>query len=663
MRTVLAITIAILFFTTYSGIHLGADAIVNIPINISGGASANVGLTLAGSQSAYQIEIEKTGNGFRNIVRIHVVRFDKQPFKLIESTVTATVPRSAIQGIWYPSAPASSHEIMASDSSHALDGIADADYGIPYIASASSNLANVFAMGLGRQDLPVAITGRPNGGTYQFQLSVLAERTAASFDESFYISTDPSQNWFDTAADYANWVDGINNYQPLPISNRAYEPLYDAWYWAKDRVDDRLYLETAQLAAEAGFGTYLADAGWDTAAGEYEKWLNGRTGDYDPPPDKFNDLPATFDTIRSGDGLGISLWLQPFAIGRASARYSQTRDMHIHVPSGTKSGLGWLGLTYPPFALPSGRDLETVNLCPRHAPTQAYLKNLFGEMAAKYRPEGYWIDFIDGVSTYCSATHSHDDALFGDGLRTALDGIKNTILENNPDAVIQFRAKYANLNTKPFANVWQTEDSPGDFEGMRLNSIRLRPFSRGVVFAADQMYWPKTTSEETVAKFIATSVMIGTPAFGPDLLAAPPSTLDMLKSWLAFYRAHRDELANGRFSIFGQLKVPNQIVEAPDATFVYLRNLDFSELPVGGRTIYLINAMDSDDVAVRVRAGTGVYVVKVLDRYLAEGSDELRLETSPDGFIDIELPVQQGGMIVLSKTDGTEVSSLAFLTH
>jgi hypothetical protein len=109
------------------------------------------------------------------------------------------------------------------------------------------------------------------------------------------------------------------------------------------------------------------------------------------------------------------------------------------------------------------------------------------------------------------------------------------------------------LNIKSFAYIWQSGDSPGDFDQMRLNTIRLRPFSKGVVFAADQMYWDEGTPEAEVAKFIMTSVMIGVPAFGPTLIWSPPETLEMLRAWLRFYRDFRTELATGKFSPFGQL--------------------------------------------------------------------------------------------------------------
>src|SRR5439155_15532938 len=99
-------------------------------------------------------------------------------------------------------------------------------------------------------------TGTPADDEYEFALRVMTPHTGASFDERFYISNDTSSTWFDTAENYADWVDNYTGYQQFPISPHSYEPLYDTWYWSADRVNDDLYLKTAELASEVGAGMY-----------------------------------------------------------------------------------------------------------------------------------------------------------------------------------------------------------------------------------------------------------------------------------------------------------------------------------------------------------------------------------------------------------------------
>ena len=603
------------------------------------------------TNGVYRVQVTETDKPGGTVVRVMVTTISNDPFWVSGFSVSGRTARGSVQGVWCPSATPTATNVMTADPTNTITGFSDANYGIPYIAAVSANLGNAFAIGLGRQDLPVSITGRPIGGDYEFRLKATTARTVKIFDESFYVSRNSASTWFDGAADYAAWVDELNHYQPFPITATAFEPVYDTWYWSADHVDDRLYMETASLAADAGFGLFLADSGWDAPTGEYDKWLIGRTGDYNPPVDQFADLPTTFSTIRSEKKMGIELWLQPFAVGRESTRYAATRTEHIQIPNQQQNSLfGWIGLTVSPFALPLGQNLETVNLCPRVASTQIYIRNLFLEMNARYHPDAYWVDFIDGLASNCIAPHTHSSETFGEGLKRSLELMRRAARLNNPNVAVHFRAPYANLNTKAYASIWQSEDSPGNFDHMRLNSLRMRPFSKGVVVASDQMYWPSTTDEATVSRFIATSVMTGVPAMGPNLAESPDATLRMIKAWLAFYRRYQSDLVNGNFSIFGQLNVPNHKIEGQSRTFAYIRNLDFQEVPANTKNIVLVNATDGSHFSGRVRGPVTVrsYLVTVFNRFLETEPNRMRLRPDSNGVLDLNVAVQQGGLVVLS---------------
>jgi len=93
----------------------------------------------------------------------------------------------------------------------------------------------------------------------------------------------------------------------------------------------------------------------------------------------------------------------------------------------------------------------------------------------------------------------------------------------------------------------------------------------------------------------------------------------------------------------------NQKIGAGDSTFVYLRNLDFAELPVDGTNIYVVNATDGDHLSGSMRVGGQSYSVKVFDRFLGLETEDLQVHASPGGVIDINHAVQQGGMLVLSR--------------
>ena len=123
----------------------------------------------------------------------------------------------------------------------------------------------------------------------------------------------------------------------------------------------------------------------------------------------------------------------------------------------------------------------------------------------------------------------------------------------------------------------------------------------------------------------------------------------MIKAWMAFYRANQVAIATGRFSTFGQLAVPNHKIESPERTFAYIRTLAFSEVPAERRTIYLMNATGVDRFFGRVGARGGVrsYAVKVFNRYLSPEPGEMQAEVDSRGFLNLNVAVQQGGMVQL----------------
>ena len=626
---------------------------IHLGLNVSDSAlvPSRQGSSTIYTNDEFRIEVAEYASKPRSIVRVQIHHLTDSDFTLNGFSVRLKISKDSFAGIWFPGSDVSSKTMMSAGPERAFEGIADANFGIPYAGAVNSKGRTAAALGMGHQNMPVVLSGNPlDNGQYELELRVTATLTGKSLDERFYVSNDSSSTWFDTAANYTDWVDGYTGYKQFPISATAYEPLYDTWYWSGDRVNQDLYLKTAELAAEVGARLFLADSGWDAPNGEYDKWLLGKTGDYKPPADKFPNLPATFEQIRSRFGMGIDLWLQPFAVGRESERYASTKNMHIQIPMNFNSVIAWSGVTREPVASPIGGNLETVNLCPRLNTTVTYLKNLFAEMENQYKPQGYWLDFIDGMATYCVAGHRHTYSTFGDGFKRSLDAIKSTVLASNPNAIVHFRARYANLFTKSFANIWQSEDSPGSYDQMRLNALRLRPFSKGVVFAADELFWPIGTPDARIAKFIMTSVMTGVPAFGANLLYATESERAMLKAWLAFYQENREELVKGKFSPWGSsIEVPNHKIEGTSATYAYIRNLDSTELIAENNIVYLMNATNNTAMTqnVRLAAGSPAYTATILNRYLTTQPGTIRVTPNAAGLLTFRGAVEEGGIVIL----------------
>jgi hypothetical protein len=301
-----------------------------------------------------------------------------------------------------------------------------------------------------------------------------------------------------------------------------------------------------------------------------------------------------------------------------------------------------------------GNNLEDVNLCPRVSSTHQYLKALFTEMSRTYHPEAYWLDFIDGIPPYCVAAHQHDLPSFGAGLRRALDTIRTTLLSLEQEPVVQFRAQYANLNNKSFANVWQPFDAPNNFERMRLDTLRLRPFSKGVVFASDQLYWPNDADDETVARFVMSSVMSGVPSIGANLTELPEPVLDIVTNWMAFYHKYKTDLTTGRFQPFGSFQRPNHRIESEERLFVYVRSN--SRLLLSAREkeeIFLLNASNRSRITgAMLTQPEATYELQAFNRYLRPDGSPATIVANRRGIMDIDAVAEPGGFLALTRRRG-----------
>jgi hypothetical protein len=607
---------------------------INTPFTVE---SASDATTLSLINDQYRIEISQTSSSAHTVFHVELQSVSGQSIQLNEMSLQLRFARGNVEGIWSPAIQAVEGQLPAVDSATPIIGGAHPNSGVPYFASATASGMNVVSAGILRQNSDVYFYGYPAPDTneYVFRLWIPIVRVSTDITEDFYVSDDTTRNWFDAAQEYSDWVETTNGYQPFPVNPKCWEPYYDTWYWSLDHVDAELYSEAGAAAASVGMGMFIVDSGWDSPPGNLDKGLYGRTGDYTPPPNEFPTFNDTLNSLRTDNQLGFVMWLQPFAVGELSKRYPATKNLHIVTPA------------FPSLGQDSALDLH---LDPRTGGTEAYLTSLFTELATSYKPDGFWIDFLEQIPIFCIANHSHDYATFGDGLRAAFESIRSAILQNVQNPVVFNRSPFASLNNKAYVNVWQPNDSPGDYDLMRTRALQMKPFSRGVAFASDEMYWPDTADDTTVGKFVMTTVMVGAPALGGDIVHSSETVRAIVAAWISFYRRYQSDLNNGKLEPFGTFRVPNHKIESANRTFAYLRNLDVDVLSAQGtQEIYLLNATDFDNVQLNVKPALTVpYSAAILDRFLNVEDVIGPIQPGPDGILNLNLFVEQGGVVLLT---------------
>jgi len=635
-----------------------------LSVRLENGVLMNISLQLSPSVEAWNLEgqNEYFGGGYRlsleeqheaagSRVKVVLVRDDQRKFTVQDFHTGWELTDPELYAIWtYNHVPTQrqNYRVLARES---FSDLTTPNSGIPYALAASREGKNLLAIGVRSQNRVINLLGHPlESGGYQFSLDTRLPFDTDRFEEVIYTDTTP-ENWFSATRNYADWVDQEQRYKPFPVVPACYYPMYDLWYWAFDNTNQALYWTTLTRARQLGFQSCLFDAGWESHAGELFKWLEGSVGNYKHPEDKLPIFPGFLQYVKDQLQMNVVLWMSPYAIGRDSIYYQKTRRSHVLFDRSNTEYNG--GLEFSPMTLRLGRTYdENVNLCPRDLGTREHLKSLFERVSADYRPNGYWLDFQETIPFLCESFHLHRGD-FGEGFNLTQDTIKQTVLSAVDRPTVELRFPVANLNNKPFANIWQSIDSPGDFDTMRLCSLMMRPFSRGVVMGTDEMYWPADADTATVSKFTATTVLIGVPAIGANFELAPRFHSNIVRAWLQFYKTYQSDLTEGDFLPFGDFAFPNHRIESPETAFVYLRKIEPpAEIPLTGKpgTIYLVNCTDGEEIlALFPKLEASEYQLLTLNEFLRTTSEQtIRL----DGFTTLSTTVPQGHTIKLTRVSG-----------
>ena len=638
----------------------------NLSLKLKNGAAMTVSLQLSPNVDSWQTTSENSyvGGGYRlsfdenswrgrSDLSISLGRDDGQTFVVNNFQVTFELQSPNLFALWSPNSYPWAHQNYRALSTDSFADVTSPNSGIPYVLAATREGKNLLALGLMNQNRVIRVSGNPQpNGDYLIDFVPQTPLRLGNFNETLFTDTTPG-DWFQVTQGYADWVDAHLNYQPFPISPACYSPMYDLWYWTFDNTSIEVYWESLVQAKDLGFESYLFDAGWESEPGDLFQWLDGALGNYSAPADKLPGFANFLQQVRQTLQMNVVLWMAPYAMGRQSVGYTQMKDAHILFRETDQRYKGGIETAPQTLALDTRFD-ENVNLCPRTPVTQSYIRSLFERVSATYSPDGYWLDFQDDIPFLCEAPHAHIHS-FGTGFDDCQKEIGDTIQQQLHQPSVEMRFPVANLNNKRYANLWQSQDSPADYDAMRLCSLLMRPFSRGVVMGTDEMFWPPNTDDVTVAKFVATTILTGVPAISADFSAAPATQSAIVKAWLAFYKANREDLTQGTFRPIGDFVLPDQKIESARSAFIYLRSGRTTDVAIDGDapTIYVANCTDSDLVSLKLAdIGTGAYQEQVLDPYLTEIS---RTSVLSNNALQISLAVPQGGMLRLTTTTRPEI--------
>lgn len=528
-----------------------------------------------------------------------------------------------------------------------------ANRAIPFVAGLDRYGRNRVSVGLLDQTVETEVRG---GGSTDAGRSRIVEfirplegitlhRTL--HEETVYLNCDDG-TWFDAMSDFAAFEGEATGAKPAPRHPDADQPLYCTWYAHGPLVTQEKIEAEIAIVRDLGFKNYIIDEGWFGRVPEPAAYR----GDYTPDPNRFPDFRGMIDRLHRA-GLNVILWVSPFQVGRASSRYEQ---MNPYLTHWNKLGEApyFAGTMYPWVAgeLQGEMIAERMELCPRTGITETYVPELVERLMRDYELDGLKIDFLDQIMVMpCRAGHPHVyDSLsvpFMKTVRAMVEAIRGV----KPDAIVEFRPPYANLVLRQFATLYRAQDCPWDVDMNRRLCTWMKAFTPqpGPLVVADYLTFPPEETLTNVAKALAALILYGVPSMAEDFKKLPSERIEMLRQWLAFYTAHRKELASGRWRpLEFDPHYSTIAIEGDHETFIGFFKDTPGEVSLSAHSperIYLVNATGSSSVRTHLRGIIGDYQAVIRDLFLREIGPG-RVETTEHG-LEVRGEIPEGGMLCL----------------
>jgi len=448
-----------------------------------------------------------------------------------------------------------------------------------------------------------------------------ASVTGNVYRETVYFNTS-EKNYYEAVRDYVSHCDKATKLKGAHVPAASFLPLWCSWYAYRGDIDQDKMIATARAARELGIGTILIDAGW------------GRAEETDDP-----DLPLGRIVYRK----------EKFPDFREMVK--QIQEMGLKVVAWT-APMYWSGLDKTLAMKHKAIDKNGKPLkyrCPRMAETGEISGALLADAIERYNLDGVKIDFMDlGPAPCFSTEHEHDVDDFGEGMDRGFRALHEKITAVNPEAIIEFRMNYTNLNNRQYGNCFRADDAPYDPDQIRRNMAMIKRWSGPIPPHADYAYWPPDETFENKCRFVASICYGMVPTFSMDLTALPNDEKKLIKAWLQFYQEHKKTLTLGEFTpmSFDQHFSVSKIVGEKEC-FVGL----FSPTAPGqidlmdemDKTIFLINATGKDRISTVLKGLEGERTVTVYDEFHEEVDAGTLSGKAGESPIDVRVPV--GGIV------------------
>jgi alpha-galactosidase len=186
---------------------------------------------------------------------------------------------------------------------------------------------------------------------------------------------------------------------------------------------------------------------------------------------------------------------------------------------------------------------------PRYPEVRAYWVEEYLYLLDLTGCDGFKIDFICSINSAKDGERDdprRDFKSVAEATDAALAEICKALRKCNPDILIEFRQNYNGPHMLQHCTMVRAMDCGNSYPDNRLRTCDVRLLSGSVPVHSDPIIWhPDETVENAALQLQHT--LFSVPQLSVRLETLPVSHIDMIRTYMKFWRQHRDVILEGEF--------------------------------------------------------------------------------------------------------------------
>ena len=331
--------------------------------------------------------------------------------------------------------------------------------------------------------------------------------------------------YYDSICETADWWENECGYEAAYVPEEAKMPMDSLWYSFHQMLDKEEILKECRASKEIGLETVIIDDGWQT---DDNNRGYAYCGDWKVAPKKMGDMAELIKDIH-GIGMKVILWYSVPFMGIYTEKYKEFEGMFLEC---------------------SGDDKTFFGLDPRYKKVREYLVSIYKNAASEWKLDGFKLDFIDSFvlkGKSLEYDEKRDFQSLEDAIHALMTDIRATLIEINPEIMIEFRQSYVGPSIRKYGNMLRVGDCPCDILKNRIGIINLRMTSGKTAVHSDMIMWNSDDTAENAAMQFA-SILYGVPQVSVRVDKLSEEHYAMLKYYVSFWKEWKEVLLNGKLT-------------------------------------------------------------------------------------------------------------------